>query len=106
MSSYHLVVVLQCVLVSPGSGTMCVLVSPGSGTMCVLVSPGSGTTVCPAVPTQTKPDKRISVDDLLVHPWLLKDNKKPVDWRSRIDVSGAPGEVGRGGRDCGERWRG
>ena len=38
VSSYHLVVVLQCVLLSPGSGTMC-----------VLVSPGSGTTLCPAV---------------------------------------------------------
>ena len=60
------------------------------------MSPGSGTTVCLAVLTQTKPDRRISVDDLLVHPWLLKDNKKPVDWRSRIDVSGAPGKAGRG----------
>jgi maternal embryonic leucine zipper kinase len=35
---------------------------------------------------KTRPDKRISIDDLLIHPWLLKDNDRPVDWKSRIDL--------------------
>ena len=35
---------------------------------------------------QTHPDRRISVDELLAHPWLMKNHGRPVDWRSRIDL--------------------
>lgn len=36
--------------------------------------------------TQTEPDIRISVEDLLRHPWIMKGHDSPVDWKSKIDV--------------------
>ena len=46
----------------------------------------SSSCVCPPA-LQTRPDRRISVNDLLTHPWLMKNHGRPVDWRTRIDVS-------------------
>ena len=29
---------------------------------------------------------RISVEELLRHPWVMKGYDSPVDWKSKIDV--------------------
>lgn len=39
------------------------------------------------LPPQTDPDRRITVQRLLHHPWVMDGYSAPVDWSSRIDVS-------------------
>eukprot|EP00731_Ephydatia_muelleri_P017625 Em0010g723a len=48
------------------------------------LSPGSIDIIAQLL--QTEPDLRISVEDLLRHPWIMKGHESPVDWKSKIDL--------------------
>ena len=36
---------------------------------------------------QVNPDKRITVERLLRHPWVMEGYKNTIDWESKFDVS-------------------
>lgn len=43
-------------------------------------------TACQVAQLQTDPHLRISTEELLQHPWVVKEHDIPVDSKSRIEV--------------------
>ena len=39
------------------------------------------------VTPQTDPERRITMDELLGHKWVMTGYSNPVDWSSKIDAS-------------------
>ena len=36
---------------------------------------------------QVNPDRRVTVERLLAHPWVMEGYKEHIDWESKFDVS-------------------